>query len=209
MATLDDLLRRLKGVKRTGDRTYLALCPAHEDTNPSLTVREAADGKTLFKGHAGCSFSDIVRALGLSQTDCFPNNGRRSGSSRWTQDEAEAALRQRGLREDTIKRFHIVADLNKQAWRFRVTKGVDKYKAFPTGSRAKYWWAEKGKAAPICHLKPCKGVEEAYLVEGEPDVWIMWQAGLKAFSFTGGAGTVTSAAVKEVAEAGIGMVHIV
>jgi hypothetical protein len=31
-----------------------ARCPAHNDRNPSLSIREAADGKILIKCHAGC-----------------------------------------------------------------------------------------------------------------------------------------------------------
>ena len=62
--TFDDLLDRLDKVKRIGHGRAQARCPAHADSDPSMTVRE---GKSCILMHcfAGCSFMDIVNALGL------------------------------------------------------------------------------------------------------------------------------------------------
>jgi 5S rRNA maturation endonuclease (ribonuclease M5) len=38
------------------------MCPAHDDRNPSLSIREK-DGKVLVHCHAGCSQRDVVDAL--------------------------------------------------------------------------------------------------------------------------------------------------
>jgi putative DNA primase/helicase len=51
-------------------------CPAHEDRNPSLSVREGAGGKVLLKCHAGCASEAIVAALGLTWGDLFPPKER-------------------------------------------------------------------------------------------------------------------------------------
>lgn len=40
-----------------------ACCPAHDDRNPSLTLRTAADGRLLAHCHAGCTFSAVMAAL--------------------------------------------------------------------------------------------------------------------------------------------------
>ena len=48
---LNDVLQRLKGVKGNGGQ-YTALCPAHEDKNPSLAISEK-EGKILLHCHAG------------------------------------------------------------------------------------------------------------------------------------------------------------
>lgn len=69
---IDDLLSRLERVKRTGRDSWMALCPAHEDRNPSLSVRLADDGKTLIRCHAGCSVHEVVEAAGLELADLFP-----------------------------------------------------------------------------------------------------------------------------------------
>ena len=48
---LTELLPKLKGVRRNG-RGWMALCPAHEDRNQSLSVREQGD-KILLYCHGG------------------------------------------------------------------------------------------------------------------------------------------------------------
>jgi hypothetical protein len=74
--TLDDILPRLAGVRRTS-RGYLARCPAHPDRHPSLSVSEGERG-ILVKCWAGCSLRHIVAALGLTIRDLFRDDG--SGS---------------------------------------------------------------------------------------------------------------------------------
>ncbi len=61
---ISQVISRLKVVSQRGN-TYLCLCPAHEDTKPSLAVTEDG-GKVLIHCFAGCKFVDIVRAMGLT-----------------------------------------------------------------------------------------------------------------------------------------------
>lgn len=56
-----DLLSRLTNVKEKHGY-WIALCPSHEDHNPSLSVREMEDGVSL-KCHTGCTTEDILAAL--------------------------------------------------------------------------------------------------------------------------------------------------
>jgi len=58
--------------KLTDFKRGMALCPAHEDTNRSLSVSEGDDGRVLLRCHANCKTEDIVSALGLSMADLFP-----------------------------------------------------------------------------------------------------------------------------------------
>lgn len=64
MATLQDWLSRLEKVRKSG-KGYKALCPAHLDRNPSLTITEGDNGKVLVYCHADCAFEDIRKAAGL------------------------------------------------------------------------------------------------------------------------------------------------
>src|SRR6185312_8278434 len=57
--------------RRSGEG-WVAKCPAHDDTNPSLSFREADNGKILFKCHASCSYEAIVSALGFKKTNPEP-----------------------------------------------------------------------------------------------------------------------------------------
>lgn len=61
----------LKGLRRCASG-YLALCPAHEDHAPSLSIDEGDDGRILLHCWAGCETCDIVIALGLRWADLFP-----------------------------------------------------------------------------------------------------------------------------------------
>jgi hypothetical protein len=62
--TLDEVLDRLEGVRKTSHKRATARCPAHADSDPSLSVSE---GSTCIIMHcfAGCDFVEIVRAIGL------------------------------------------------------------------------------------------------------------------------------------------------
>lgn len=88
----DNVLSRLQGVRRIGKGRWLALCPAHNDRHPSLSVRETPEGKVLLRCWAGCPTSAVLAALGLRWTDLFPDTGR--GRSRpLSRAEREAAKR--------------------------------------------------------------------------------------------------------------------
>ena len=69
---IDNLLSRLDKVKRTGNGSYQACCPAHADKSPSLTIRETDDGKILLHCFGGCSVQEIVSAVGMELSDLFP-----------------------------------------------------------------------------------------------------------------------------------------
>lgn len=66
------LIDGLQGVRCTGPGRWVALCPSHDDRNPSLAVRELDDGTILVKCFAGCSTSEVISAVGLALKDLFP-----------------------------------------------------------------------------------------------------------------------------------------
>lgn len=43
---------------------WVACCPAHEDREPSLSIRDGAAGRLLVHCHAGCSQNEVIEALG-------------------------------------------------------------------------------------------------------------------------------------------------
>lgn len=69
---IDDILPRLEKVRRTGPANWLACCPAHDDSSPSMTIHAADDGRILVKCHAGCGFEEIKDAVGLGWEPWFP-----------------------------------------------------------------------------------------------------------------------------------------
>ena len=60
--------------KKSGDG-WITCCSAHDDSNPSLSVSEADDGRVLLMCFAKCSTPDIAEAAGLTMPDLFPDNG--------------------------------------------------------------------------------------------------------------------------------------
>ena len=68
---IDTLLNSLDGVRESGKSRWFARCPAHEDRNPSLSVRNV-DDRLLIHCFAGCEPIDIVHAVGLDMSDLFP-----------------------------------------------------------------------------------------------------------------------------------------
>lgn len=75
MSKLDDLISRLDGVRNTGKDRYIAKCPAHNDGDPSLSVRELPDGRVLIKCFTGCGAIDVLNALGLDWQALMPDDG--------------------------------------------------------------------------------------------------------------------------------------
>ncbi len=81
---IEDALKHA-GCKFTkkGD-TLQAQCPAHDDDQPSLSIKEGRDGKIGVYCHAGCETEDILKELGFNFEILFPDdkNGAAGGKSR-------------------------------------------------------------------------------------------------------------------------------
>jgi len=98
------ILDRLKGVERTGDQ-WRARCPAHDDQNPSLSIKLGDDGKVLVRCHAGCEFPAIAKAMGLAPRDFFAPNANSNGHA----PQSRTAPR-RGRSSRTFQKWTAAAD---------------------------------------------------------------------------------------------------
>jgi hypothetical protein len=84
--TVIDALADLGRVHHSGDGRATSRCPAHEDRNPSLSVRYD-EGKVLIYCHAGCDTRDVLASLELTMADLFDAKGKGS----WRPDPAAEA----------------------------------------------------------------------------------------------------------------------
>jgi putative DNA primase/helicase len=50
------------GGRKVGS-SWIARCPAHDDSKPSLSISDADDGKVLVRCHAGCTQERVIAAL--------------------------------------------------------------------------------------------------------------------------------------------------
>src|SRR5687768_2349822 len=68
---IERLLAKLDGVKPKGDG-WIALCPAHPDNDPSLSISRGGDGRALLHCFAGCETKEIMAGVGMRLADLFP-----------------------------------------------------------------------------------------------------------------------------------------
>jgi len=90
---IDRVLERLERLRKTR-RGWIACCPSHPDKNPSLSVAIGNDGRILLYCWSGCSYRQIMAALGLSPGDLMPERPRTR-----TPEEHQAAAEQARERE--------------------------------------------------------------------------------------------------------------
>lgn len=177
--TLDELAARLNA-KRAG-RGYSARCPAHEDSSPSLSINPARNGGIVLHCHAGCSPTDVCRALGLTLADLQPDgpdgqgphqngaNGKPTIAATYDYTDAAGTLL-----------FQVVR-FQPKAFRQRRPDG--------TGG---WTWNLGDTERPLYRLPALTAAiltgETVYVVEGEKDVATLELWGLTATTCPGGAG---------------------
>lgn len=169
---LAPVLERLRGVAKSG-AGYRALCPAHDDTSPSLSVTEAEDGRVLLHCFKGCTLRGVLDALDLETRDLFP----------------KPVSGERGVTE-----YHVRDDSGrKRAVHHRVDRGEKKV----------VWWetpeGEKGLGTLKTHNIPLWGSEAigalpdnvpVVVAEGEKAAHALTRAGIPAVgTVTGASGT--------------------
>jgi len=164
----NEILSRLDGVSKNGSG-HKALCPGHDDTTPSLSITEAEDGRILLKCHAGCSFDEIVSALGVENSDLAParTNGSANKIAYDYVDEVGTLLYQ-------VVRFE------PKSFRQRTPDG------------AGGWIWKLGSVRRVLYRLPevITAVEQGdpvYICEGEKDAETLRKLGLVATTNSGGA----------------------
>jgi hypothetical protein len=105
----EDFLNLLDGVRKNSQGSS-ACCPAHDDSNPSLSISLGNDGRVLLHCHAGCTVGEICEALGLHVRDLFPGQSTnpkvRGNAIRKRERERDKQRRQRayqGVRIDLVR----------------------------------------------------------------------------------------------------------
>lgn len=69
---IEDILSRFEGVEQSSPDSWMARCPAHGDSNPSLSITLKPDGKVLMHCFTGCTVEEICAAVGLKMSDLMP-----------------------------------------------------------------------------------------------------------------------------------------
>ena len=74
MSKIENLLSGLQKLTPRGPGRWIACCPAHDDRNPSMTIRLIEDGRILLHCFAECGINEILAALNLSIEALFPEH---------------------------------------------------------------------------------------------------------------------------------------
>ncbi|MGI6079051.1 MAG: hypothetical protein ACOYCB_13020 [Fastidiosipilaceae bacterium] len=170
---LQNVLTHFKSVKSNPSGGYMALCPAHADSNPSLSINQSSDGKILLKCFAGCGAKDIIQAAGLRWDDLFPEKPRRTGG------------------RDIIQTYDYHSESGNLL--FQVCRTADK-KFFQRRPNGQGGWTNGLKGVkPIIYrlpqvLEAVKSGETVFIPEGEKDCNNLTALGLVATSNPMGAG---------------------
>ena len=121
--SVDTVLSLLSKVRKTGKGQWITCCPGHADKSPSLTIKEADDGRVLLHCFSGCGVEQVLGSIGLTFDDLYPprplgNNVK--GLSRpfpasdvlrmiafdsFVVSASAATMRQRPLREKEVERL--------------------------------------------------------------------------------------------------------
>lgn len=191
MMAIGDVLSRLQGVYPVGQGKYKALCPAHDDRDPSLSVTEGDGGKVLIYCHAGCAYSDIVATMGLSQN----GNGAKSAAATPANPKVKTQPARYIAAERRIVAAYDYHDATGQHAFQKVRYGpVKSFAIRRSDGRGGYTWG-LGDAMPVLYrlpqlLDPATDWQPVYVCEGEKDADRLAGLGLVATcNFDGAAAT--------------------
>ena len=172
MADMQAILSKLKKVKGAGHGKWSALCPAHDDKKPSLSVGLGEDGKVLLHCHAGCDVREMVAAIGMTEADLFADAPAQPGKP-----EIVAAYDYTDMDGNLL--YQVVRRSDKS---FRQRR--------PDG-RGGWIWNIKGTPRVLYNLPYVAStpIEDwVFIVEGEKDVDNLRELNIAATTNSGGAG---------------------
>lgn len=160
---------------RRGDQPVR--CPAHDDGNPSLSVGVGRDGvRLVLCCHVGCSYEDIVSAVGLRPEDLAPAEG----ADEWTPAGPAVAVYDYCDEQGTLL-SQVCRTADKQFPQRR-----------PDSTNPRGWAWKLGDVRRVLYRLPevVEAVKDGvtiYLVEGEKDVNRLRSLGHVATCNPGGA----------------------
>lgn len=166
--TTHEFLARFDKKKPTGGQ-WLVQCPAHEDREASLAVREGPGGRTLLNCHGGCETSAILSVMQLTAADLFADSRKRDAGPR---------------RE--VARYAYTDEGGQVLFEVVRTKPKAFYQQRPDGNGGSI--NKLGDVRRVLYGLPQLRGATCFVVEGEKDVESLRKLGICATTNAGGAG---------------------
>jgi AAA domain-containing protein/Toprim domain-containing protein len=159
------ILSRFGRLKPSGDG-WTALCPAHEDKNPSLSIN-VRSGRILVHCHAGCSQEEVLAALGIEARELFLDaiDGKRQIIATYDYVDEEGKL------------LYQVVRFEPKDFRQRRPDGV-----------GGWIWNMNGAPRALYRLPEVLASDSVIICEGEKDCETAFTLGITAACNSGGAG---------------------
>jgi putative DNA primase/helicase len=161
-------IARLLKARRSGVG-WMAKCPAHDDHNPSLSIREV-DGKVLIHCHAGCRQRDVIEAL--KAAGLWPEHPQKPEHPKKTRRQISATY------DYTDEAGHLL---------YQVVRTQPKgfFQRRPDGEGG--WINKKSNRQVLFHLRELVEATIVFVVEGEKDAETLRSQGFVATTAAGGA----------------------
>ena len=166
---LRDFLARIDNVKQVGAEQWHGNCPACNDKHGHLYISQSRDGVILLDCKHGCTFDEIVSAVGVEKKQLFKER------TPWE-----------------FLREHIYTDGQNVTVAKKVIYLTDEGKKQAVWYRYRTGKWEKGLGGfkvPLYHLSAMVDVVKVYMAEGEKDVETLERMGLTATTSPNGAGS--------------------
>ncbi len=196
---IEKVLLKFKGLIKVKENSYMAICPAHNDQNPSLSITIKLD-RILIHCHGGCKLNDVLKEVGLTMKDLnLKNNNKSVGDTMdnslqhcngCTMEEYSEAkgisvnfLKKLGLKNNRyggmtrVKIPYMNGKGEESAIRYRINlEGGDKFR-----------WMKGAKVSlyGLWKLDEAKKKDYVILVEGESDCHTLWYNGFPAIGIPG------------------------
>jgi hypothetical protein len=169
---------------RANGHGWTACCPAHEDSTPSLSISEGANGKVLLKCHAGCTQLAVIEAL--QNRGVWPkptSTGLTVAELAAAKALPESLLHESGFSDDEVKGYPVIR---------MVYRGADGRQILCTRYRGGHeketgktrFWFRRGDKQQLFGLWRLQ-CEAVIVVEGETDAVALWAAGFNAIGVPG------------------------
>jgi putative DNA primase/helicase len=188
LATTAESVARVLGCTGSGPQ-FKCLCPAHDDSTPSLSVTDGLDGQILFKCFAGCSYAAIKAALAKNgiMLQKTVRSSQRKIAEIYDYCNAEGLLEYQVVRLDPKS--------------FRCRR--------PTAQGEWIWNRDGVKQIPYRLpevIQAVNAMKWIFVVEGEKDVNALAEMKLTATCNSGGAGNWPAAHAKNFCDANVAII---
>jgi putative DNA primase/helicase len=170
--TLETVLDKL-GARRNG-KEWIAKCPAHDDSTPSLGITEGDNGGVLLCCHAGCSTESVCAAMGIKLSDLFP-------------EKKPQTVFEKG-KPQIVAEYEYTDEEGKLLYQVVRYKEPKDFKQRRRDEKGAWIWNVNGVHKVLYNLRGVLASNDVLVVEGEKDVEAATHLAFVATCNTGGAG---------------------